>query len=354
MLDKNKVVVAMSGGVDSTVAAYLLKEKGMQVIGLHMKVSDDIDEQVEKDFIEVCEKMDIPYHIVDLREKFKKDVIDYFIREYQRGNTPNPCIVCNKQIKFGVMLEEAEKLGAYYLATGHYAKIKQDEDNEYYIEKANSLDKDQTYMFYNFNQEILKHVLMPLGEFDSKEIVREIAKKIDMDLQRKKDSQEICFIPNDDYVSFLMKNGIKNRTGKFVDKDDNVLGEHNGIVNYTIGQRKGLGVSFGKPMYVVDIQSKNKKVVLGENGDLMKNVLFVKNYNFISEKYKDHQTIDVKAKIRYSAKEEDCTVEFISDYKLKVTFKNLQRAITPGQSIVFYCDNRMIGGGVIEKQYTNK
>jgi tRNA-specific 2-thiouridylase len=349
MLDKNKVAVAMSGGVDSTVAAYLLKEKGMQVIGLHMKISDDIDEQVEKDFIAVCEKMDIPYHIVDLRERFKKDVIEYFVREYQSGNTPNPCIVCNKQIKFGVMLEEAEKLGAYYLATGHYAKIKQDETDEYYIEKANSLEKDQTYMFYNFNQEILKHVLMPLGEFDSKEKVREIAKEIDIDLQRKKDSQEICFIPNDDYVAFLLKNGIKNRNGKFVDKDDNLLGEHKGIINYTIGQRKGLGVSFGKPMYVIDIQSKNKKVVLGENDDLMKNVLIAKNYNFISEKYKDHQTINVKAKIRYSAKEEDCVVEFLSDYKLKVTFKNRQRAITPGQSIVFYCDNRMIGGGVIEK-----
>ncbi len=349
MLDKKKVAVAMSGGVDSTVAAYLLKEKGMQVIGLHMKISDDIDEQVEKDFIAVCEKMDIPYHIVDLRERFKKDVIEYFVREYQSGNTPNPCIVCNKQIKFGVMLEEAEKLGAYYLATGHYAKIKQDETDEYYIEKANSLEKDQTYMFYNFNQEILKHVLMPLGEFDSKEKVREIAKEIDIDLQRKKDSQEICFIPNDDYVAFLLKNGIKNRNGKFVDKDDNLLGEHKGIINYTIGQRKGLGVSFGKPMYVIDIQSKNKKVVLGENDDLMKNVLIAKNYNFISEKYKDHQTINVKAKIRYSAKEEDCVVEFLSDYKLKVTFKNRQRAITPGQSIVFYCDNRMIGGGVIEK-----
>ncbi len=349
MLDKNKVAVAMSGGVDSTVAAYLLKEKGMQVIGLHMKISDDIDEQVEKDFIAVCEKMDIPYHIVDLRERFKKDVIEYFVREYQSGNTPNPCIVCNKQIKFGVMLEEAEKLGAYYLATGHYAKIKQDETDEYYIEKANSLEKDQTYMFYNFNQEILKHVLMPLGEFDSKEKVREIAKEIDIDLQRKKDSQEICFIPNDDYVAFLLKNGIKNRNGKFVDKDDNLLGEHKGIINYTIGQRKGLGVSFGKPMYVIDIQSKNKKVVLGENDDLMKNVLIAKNYNLISEKYKDHQTINVKAKIRYSAKEEDCVVEFLSDYKLKVTFKNRQRAITPGQSIVFYCDNRMIGGGVIEK-----
>ena len=277
MLDKNKVAVAMSGGVDSSVVAYLLKKKGMKVIGLHMKVSDDIDEQVERDFIAVCEKMDIPYHIVDLREKFKKNVIDYFIREYQRGNTPNPCIVCNKQIKFGVMLEEAEKLGAYYLATGHYAKIKQDEDNEYYIEKANSLEKDQTYMFYNFNQEILKHVLMPLGEFDSKEKVREIANEIDIDLQRKKDSQEICFIPNDDYVSFLMKSGIKTRTGKFVDKDDNVLGEHGGIINYTIGQRKGLGLSFGKPMYVIDIKSNSKKVVLGENNDLMKNVLFAKN-----------------------------------------------------------------------------
>lgn len=349
MLDKNKVAVAMSGGVDSTVAAYLLKEKGMQVIGLHMKISDDIDEQVEKDFIAVCDKMDIPYHIVDLRERFKKDVIEYFVREYQSGNTPNPCIVCNKQIKFGVMLEEAEKLGAYYLATGHYAKIKKDENDEYYIEKANSLEKDQTYMFYNFNQEILKHVLMPLGEFDSKEKVREIAKEIDMDLQRKKDSQEICFIPNDDYVSFLLKNGINNRNGKFVDKNDNILGEHKGIINYTIGQRKGLGVSFGKPMYVIDIQSKNKKVVLGENDDLMKNVLIAKKYNFISEKYKDHQTINVKAKIRYSAKEEDCVVEFLSDYKLKVTFKNRQRAITPGQSIVFYCDDIMIGGGVIEK-----
>jgi len=349
MLDKNKVAVAMSGGVDSSVVAYLLKEKGMQVIGLHMKVFDGIDDQVEKDFISVCKELDIPYHVVDLRDKFKKDVIDYFTREYQSGNTPNPCVVCNKNIKFGVMLEETKKLGAYYLATGHYAKIKKDENDEYYIEKANDTKKDQTYMFYTLDQETLKHVMMPLGEFESKEKVRELAKKIDTKVHRKKDSQEICFITNDDYVDFLIKQGIKTKNGEFIDIDGSVLGKHKGIIHYTIGQRKGLGVSFGKPMYVVGINSKDKKVILGENKDLMKNSLIAKNYNFILNKYSINDVINAKAKIRYSSKEEDCIIELISEFKLKVTFKNPQRAVTPGQSVVFYSDNRMIGGAVIEK-----
>ncbi|MBN2260847.1 MAG: tRNA 2-thiouridine(34) synthase MnmA [Clostridiales bacterium] len=353
MLDKNKVVVAMSGGVDSSAVACMLKEKGMEVIGLHMKVWGTVDEESERDFISICEKLEIPYHIIDLSQKFKKHVIDYFILEYQKGRTPNPCVACNKYIKFGAMLEEAYKLGAFYLATGHYAKIVYDGKGEYTIEKANSESKDQTYMFYNLTQDILQHVLMPLGEMNSKEDVREIVSLLDLELHKKKDSQEICFIPDDDYVNFLNQQGIISKPGDFIDKDEKILGRHEGIIKYTIGQRKGLGVTFGKPMYVIDIKSKKKQVILGDNSDLMSDTLIVKKYNFISNSFLKLNEISAKAKIRYSAHEESCIIQILNEHELQVVFENPLRAITPGQSIVFYIDSKMIGGGIIEKTVHN-
>ena len=347
MLNKNKVVVAMSGGVDSTVAAYLLKKSGMEVTGLFMNVWHSANQESEKDFLKVCKLLDIPSIVLDLREEFKKNVIDYFVSSYEKGETPNPCIECNKHIKFGVLLDEAKKMGAYYLATGHYAKIVK-EDNIYYIEKAKAKAKDQTYMFYNFNQEILEHILMPLGEFDSKDEIRKIANMIDMTISNKSDSQEICFIPDNDYVSFLQDHNIKTKDGEFIDLHGKTIGKHKGIIHYTIGQRKGLGVTFGKPTYVVDIKSGKNEIVLGDNESLFVKGLIANNFNFVSNNFIPNKVYTTK--IRYTGKETNCTIEYINKTDIKVVFETKLRAITPGQSIVFYDGNRLLGGAIIKNR----
>lgn len=347
MLDKNKVVVAMSGGVDSTVVAYLLKEAGMEVVGMHMKVWHTIDSQVESDFLRVCEQLQIESVVIDVSEEFKDKVIDYFIDAYKNGLTPNPCVVCNKHIKFGLLLDEAKKQGAYYLATGHYANIIE-EDGIYYMEKADSSKKDQTYMFYNFNQDIMKHVLMPLGKFESKDEIRKIAENIDIEVSKKKDSQEICFVPNDDYVAFLKTHGVDDMKGDFIDSDGKTLGQHKGMINYTIGQRKGLGITFGKPTYVIDIEPQRKAILLGDNEDLFTNELIATEFNYISNDFIEGKTYT--SKIRYSSIYSNCTIKRISNEEIKVTFEEKQRAVTPGQSVVFYDGNRLLGGAVIKNK----
>ncbi|MDW7661446.1 MAG: tRNA 2-thiouridine(34) synthase MnmA [Bacillota bacterium] len=361
MVKNNRVVVGMSGGVDSTVAAFKLKEMGYDVIGVNMRLwQDDALEEAHfekdggccslssaEDARRVCAQIGIPFYALDFKAVFKTTVVDYFIDSYQKGETPNPCIACNKYVKFEALLDKAHQLGAYYVATGHYAKIKFDEQfGRYTIEKSNAVEKDQTYALYNLTQDQLKHILMPLGDFESKDDVRKVAAQFDVQMSQKSDSQEICFVPDQDYVGFLKRNSdMAIEEGKFVGKDGEVLGKHQGIVNYTIGQRKGLGVTFGKPMYVIDIDTTSNVVTLGENSDVFKIELVSDQNNFIlfdqlEEAYR------CTAKVRYSAKEAPCTLYPEGD-RVRVIFDDPQRAITPGQAVVFYKDQWLVGGGTI-------
>jgi len=358
-LDKKKVVVGMSGGVDSSVAAYLLKKQGYEVIGVTMKVWQDEEEKGSNDGCcglsavddarMVCNKLEIPYYVLNFKEFFKEKVIDYFIDEYIKGRTPNPCIACNKYIKFDELIKKAHSLGAYYVATGHYSKIHYDKNlNRYLIKLSETLEKDQTYTLYNLTQDQLKYILMPLGYFSSKEEVRKIAEELDLVVANKPDSQEICFVPDNDYGKFIKERVSNIRPGNFVDKEGNVLGKHKGIVYYTIGQRKGLGISLGKPAYVIDIIPERNEVVIGDNSDVFSKGLIADEVNFIPfDNLKE--PIKVKAKIRYSAKPAEATIFRYNDSQIKVFFDTPQRAITPGQAVVFYKDDYLLGGGTILK-----
>jgi tRNA-specific 2-thiouridylase len=362
MLNKNKVVIGMSGGVDSSVAAYILKKQGYEVIGIHMKVWDEEQTNISdkgccsidsaNDALRVCQKLDIPFYVVNFKEDFKNSVIKDFIEEYKLGRTPNPCIRCNKYLKFDKLMKKAFDLGAYYVATGHYAKIYHDENTKRFsIKFSNEDKKDQSYTLYSLSQDQLSHILMPLGEFSSKEEVREIAKELDVITSKKKDSQEICFIPDNDYIGFLRKNGVKEHSGNFIDKSNHILGKHNGVENFTIGQRKGLGISFGKPMYVVDLNSKTNQVVLGDNDDLFSTGLKILNMNFLSiPELKEGDSIECYGKIRYSAKISKAVLYNI-DGEIFARFLEPQRAMTKGQSVVFSKDGILIGGGLIHEVY---
>lgn len=355
---KKKVVIGMSGGVDSSVAAYLLKQQGYEVIGIMMKLSPDNPDYEENeggccsisaasDARRVADVLNIPFYVMNFKDAFKKNVIDNFIDEYMEGRTPNPCIVCNKIIKFEEFLRKAKALGADYIATGHYAKIEKQEDR-YVLKKADDDKKDQTYALYSLTQEQLSHTLMPCGDYSKPEI-RNIAEKIGLEVYRKKDSQEICFIPDNDHGAYIKKySGREIKPGNFVDKKGRVIGVHKGIVYYTIGQRKGLGIAVGKPIFVTDINPLTNQVVLGDEEDIFKTELIAKELNFILF---DELTsnLRVSAKIRYSAKPQVATLVPLENNRVKVIFDEKQRAITKGQSVVFYLENLVVGGGIIEE-----
>jgi len=353
-----KVVIGMSGGVDSSVAAYLLKEKGYEVIGIMMKLSPDNPDYEENeggccsisaanDARRVADVLDIPFYVMNFKDVFKTNVIDNFIDEYMEGRTPNPCIVCNKEIKFQEFLRKAKALGADYIATGHYAKIEKQEDR-YLLKKSEDDRKDQTYALYTLTQEQLSHTLMPCGDYSKPEI-RNIAKRIGLEVFKKRDSQEICFIPDNDHGAYIKKySGREIKPGNFVDKEGKVMGRHKGIVYYTIGQRKGLGMAVGKPVFVNDIDPLTNQVVVGDEEDIFKTGLIAKDLNFITFD-KLESNLKVTAKIRYSAIPQAATLIPIENDRVKVVFDEKQRAITKGQSVVFYLDNLVVGGGIIEK-----
>jgi len=357
---KKSVMIGMSGGVDSSVAAALLLEKGYDVIGVTMQIWPETPEEVKlteggccslsavDDARRVANTLGIPYYVLNFKEVFENKVINYFIDEYLKGRTPNPCIACNRHVKFEALLNKAVSMGIDYVATGHYAIIEYNEDRKrYLLRKSVTQAKDQTYALYNLTQEQLSRVLMPIGNF-SKDDVRQKAKDLGLNVASKPDSQEICFVDDNNYGRFIEENTDKKIIpGNFVDTKGNVLGKHKGIIHYTVGQRKGLGIALGKPMYVVGLDVENNNVILGEDSEVFGRELIAYDLNFISIDNLE-EPMRVKAKIRYSAKEADALIIPIEKDKVKVVFDTPQRAITPGQSVVFYENDIVVGGGIIQ------
>ncbi|MTI47050.1 MAG: tRNA 2-thiouridine(34) synthase MnmA [Firmicutes bacterium] len=358
-LNKNKVVVGMSGGVDSSLAAYLLKEEGYEVIGITMRLFDTYDKDdnlVYPDFIEeakvVAKKLCIPHYVVDFREDFRKKVKNRFVNEYFKGRTPNPCVICNKWIKYGKLLEVAHRIGAYYLATGHYANVRYDEKSKKYrIFRGIAEKKDQSYFLHSLNQGQLKHVLFPLGKYSSKKEVRKIAKEIGARISKKKDSVGICFINNGDYASYLKaqdSSHTSTKSGNFIDIKGRIIGKHNGIINYTIGQRRGIDVESEKPMYVVEIDSEKNTVKLGEDKDTYSRGLIARDPNFTLFKNLESE-MKVEVKVCQWGWFLAATLSQMDNSNIQVLFDKKERAIAPGQAVVFYKDTEVIGGATIEK-----
>ena len=336
-----KVVVAMSGGVDSSVVAYLLKQEGYDVVGATMKLIDnDSTNQSIRDAKDVCDSLEIKHYVFDLVNEFKDIVISNFIDSYKNGETPNPCVVCNKYFKFGYFYEEVKKLGYDYMATGHYARVIDDK-----LVFSNTSNKDQSYFLYGINKDVLNHVIFPLEKYNSKDEVREIAKKANLKVFSKKDSQEVCFVPNDDYKAFLEGKIDNIKSGNIILTDGTILGKHNGLINYTIGQRKGLNIGYKEALYVVDLDTVNNNVIVGTNDDLMHDKLVAEDINLLVDELPNE--IYAKVRSRGSLKEVNVVLE---DNKMIVTFKEKERAITKGQSVVLYDkDKTCLGGGIIKE-----
>lgn len=368
-----KVLLGMSGGVDSSVAAILLQKQGYEVIGATMRLWEEETEKITKNPItdakKVCEKLKIKHYVLDFREEFRNRVVNNFICTYMCAKTPNPCVECNKFMKFDAFYKIAQELDCEYIATGHYAKcFYSKEFNEYVLAKADAEEKDQSYFLYGIDKSILPHVIFPLAEFNNKEEIRKIAEENGLEVANKKDSQEICFIPNNDYINFLKKEQNKHnkcnakgnesnksneminldtKEGNIVLRNGKVLGKHTGYIKYTVGQRKGLGVSYKEPLYVLEIEKEKNEVIVGTEEELYTDTLFANELNFlINTEENSIDGIEIEAKIRYRAKPAKAILK-VEEGIAKVKFYEPQRAITPGQSVVFYINNIVIGGGKI-------
>ncbi len=337
------VFVAISGGVDSAAAAILLKECGYNVRGVTLRLKPDnlADKDIE-DAKAVADTLNIPLDVLDMREEFKK-VTDYFCNEYLEGRTPNPCVMCNPNVKLGKLLEYTLAQGGDLLATGHYANIIKDENGVYYI-KRNPSSKDQSYFLCGLNQHILSHVIFPIADLSKPEI-RQLASDNNIPVAEKKDSQEVCFIPDNDYISFIEREfNPKATPGDFLSSTGEKLGTHSGIYKYTIGQRKGLG-AFGKPMYVLSIDAQNNAVIIGDNTELFKEEIYIKDINFLSGKAPENE-FECEVKIRCAARPAKATLTLSGDMG-KIIFQEPQRAAAPGQTAAIYIDDILIGGGTI-------
>ena len=356
--DMSKVMIAMSGGVDSAVTAHLVRRSGHEVIGatmnlycpgkvLHpdengMMIGDDIE-----DAKAVARRIGIPHMVLDYEDDFKKIVVDSFVNAYEQAKTPNPCIVCNESLKFGKMMDALNRVGADRLATGHYARIERDPAGRMLLRRAVDLNKDQSYVLYMLTQDRLARILFPLGEY-TKAQVREIAGEMGFENAHKSDSQDICFIPDGDYAGFIERyRGKQYPDGNFVDANGAILGRHKGIIHYTIGQRKGLGIALGHPAFVCRKDAVANTVTLSDNASLFSGTLLVRNINWIPFDQLN-APLRVQAKIRYNMQAQPATVEQIDTDLVRVVFDQPQRAITPGQSAVFYDGDYVIGGGIIE------
>lgn len=357
---KKRVLLGMSGGVDSSVSAIILKEQGYEVIGATMKLWEDKNNpEVESgccsfsavnDAKRVCDQLGIPHYTLNCEDEFKTHVIDNFINCYKNAGTPNPCVECNKYLKFGAFYRKALELECDYIATGHYAKTEfSDKYNQYVLKMSDEKAKDQSYFLYGIPKEVLPKMLFPLKNMSSKEDVRKIARENNLQVADKKDSQEICFIPDNDYGKFLEQNleKLPPKGDIVLEGSNEILGKHKGLIYYTIGQRKGLGIAYKEPLYVIKLDSKNNKVIVGTESQLYNNTLKANKVNILLNIDLD-KPINVKAKIRYRSKPAEAVLEMDNKNIATLNFKEPQRAITNGQSVVFYIDeNIVLGGGVI-------
>jgi tRNA-specific 2-thiouridylase len=342
-LSLGQVMVAMSGGVDSSVAAALLKQAGYQVSGIHAQLWPEPGPASTISVLErTCQFLDIPLHQLDLGKEFRRLVVDYFTKEYGRGRTPNPCIACNRHIKFGLIMDRALEKGADYLATGHYAQIEPSAEG-YYLCKAADRNKDQSYFLYTLGQRQLERLLFPLGEL-SKDRARKIAAELGLPTNRRSESQDVCFIPDNDYRSFIAQH-ISFQSGDIIDIKGKLLGQHEGLAQYTVGQRQGLGLNSGEPLYVIELDAAHNRLVVGSKDQLLHSVVLASQLNWVSGKAPDGP-ISIKAKVRYKAPE--VAGELYLNEGAELRFEEPQQAIAPGQSVVFYQDDFVLGGGIID------
>jgi len=356
VIEKRRVLVAMSGGVDSSVSAALLKEQGHEVIGVSLQLYEPAQTPLANgrtccsltdvmDAGRVAKRLGIPFEVIDLRQRFKELVMDNFLAEYAAGRTPNPCARCNDRIKFGILLDLAASLGADTLATGHYARIEPDSTGTFQLLKGLDPGKDQTYFLFGLKQEQLARTIFPVGSLEKRQ-VRELAAKFNLPVAQKQESQEICFIPDNDYVRFLEENGIASSAGDIVDGSGRKLGSHGGIHNFTVGQRRGLGIAWKEPLYVTTIDSENSRVMVGPREELATRRLYASETTWTDRPISG--TFQGTCSIRYRQRPVPCEAKLLEDGRLQVDFPTPQQAVTPGQAVVLYDGDRVVGGGWIQ------
>ncbi|MFA5367140.1 MAG: tRNA 2-thiouridine(34) synthase MnmA [Dehalococcoidia bacterium] len=351
----SRVIVGMSGGVDSSVAAALLKEQGYDVVGLTIRVkpADGSDDDIRVAQA-VAQKLGIAHHTVDCRKLFDREVVDHFCAEYGRGRTPNPCVRCNERVKFSVLFDKAHEMDAEFIATGHYARIEKDiRSKKYHLKKGRDRGKDQSYFLYFLRQDIIGRILLPLGGM-KKEDTRILARAFGLASADREESRDVCFVAGGDYRGFVGKRMPRaGEPGPILDREGNLLGQHCGILSYTIGQRKGMGISAEEPLYVTGIDVKRNAIIVGNKSDVYSDELVASNLNW-TESGTPKRPIEVKAKIRYRHREGEAIVTPLPGNEVRVKFTRPQMAITPGQSVVFYRGSIVVGGGTIEREVRSK